>query len=207
MKVGCRLFTKSWINEDRSREEKELVKSIINQKQTNMKTKNLWLLALTLLSAIGLQAQNLVVTLTNSNTETFAVADVQSIKFGTETMILNELDGTVNTWDIDDIENYAFDGVANIHESTTVTSDEVNVYPNPSSGLVHINYTSNLSGKITITVYDVNGRVIEELFNGVNQETTLVSWSAKANNMVQAGKYMVKITTPSKTITKPIIIQ
>jgi hypothetical protein len=172
-----------------------------------MKTKNLWLLALTLLSAIGLQAQNLVVTLTNSNTETFAVADIQSIKFGTETMILNELDGTVNTWDINDIENYAFDGVANIHESTTIISDEVNVYPNPSSGLVHINYSSNVSGQITIAVYDVNGRLIEELFNGESQETTAISWNAKANNMVQAGKYLVKITTTNKTITKPIIIQ
>jgi hypothetical protein len=172
-----------------------------------MKTKNLWLLALTLLSAIGLQAQNLVVTLTNSNTETFAVADIQSIKFGTETMILNELDGTVNTWDINDIEDYAFDGVANIHESTTIITDEVNVFPNPSSGLVHINYSSNVSGQITIAVYDVNGRLIEELFNGENQEITAISWNAKANNMVQAGKYLVKITTPNKTITKPIIIQ
>ncbi|MCC5923060.1 MAG: T9SS type A sorting domain-containing protein [Crocinitomicaceae bacterium] len=172
-----------------------------------MKTKNIWLLALTLLSALGVQAQNLVVTLTNSNTETFAVADIQSIKFGTESMILNELDGTVNTWDINDIQNYAFDGVANIHESTTIATDELNVFPNPSSGLVHINYTSNLSGKITIAVYDINGRLNEELFDGVNQETTTVTWSAKANNMVQAGKYLVKITTPNKAITKPIIIQ
>ena len=50
-------------------------------------------------------AQSLVVTLTNSTTEVFPISDIQSIKFGTETMILNELDGTVNTWNIDDIDN------------------------------------------------------------------------------------------------------
>ena len=172
-----------------------------------MTTKNIWLLAFALLSAIGLQAQNLVVTLTNTNTETFAVADIQSIKFGAETMILNELDGTVNTWDIDDIDNYAFDGVANIHESTTVTSDEVNVYPNPSSDQVQIKYASNRTGDISITVYDLNGKMIEELFRGEHQETTQVTWSAKQNSAVQTGTYMVKITTPNKTITKPIIIQ
>jgi hypothetical protein len=60
------------------------------------------------LSSIGLRAQDLIVTLNNSTTETFAIATIQSIKFGDSTMILKEINGTVTTWDITDIDNYDF---------------------------------------------------------------------------------------------------
>lgn len=165
------------------------------------------LLAFVLLVSIGLNAQNLVVTLTNSNIETFAVSDIQSIKFDQGAMILNELDGTVNNWNVDDIDNYEFDGVANINETITITTDELNVYPNPSSDQVHINYTSNRSGAITIAVYDMNGRMIEELFSGEHQEATEATWNSQQSGMVKSGKYLIRITTESKVITKAIIIQ
>lgn len=164
-------------------------------------------LFLAVVLSLGLNAQNLVVTLTNASTETFAVENIQSIKFGTETMILTELNGTVNTWDIDDIDNYAFDGVANINESTTITTDELNIYPNPSSNQVHVNYTSNRLGTVTIAVHDLNGRKIEDLFSGEHQDTTAVTWNAQQNSSVQAGKYLIKIALANKVITKPVIIQ
>ena len=152
-------------------------------------------------------AQDLIVTLTNSSTESFPVSDIQSIKFGQETMILNELDGTVNTWDIDNIDNYAFDGVANLDETTTITTDELNIFPNPTTDKITINYSSNQSGKINIAVYDINGRIVDEVFTGEHNEETEISWSAKQNQTVQSGKYLIKITTESKIITKPVIVQ
>lgn len=152
-------------------------------------------------------AQNLVVTFTNSTTELFPVEGIQSIKFGTETMILNELDGTVNTWNIDDIDNYAFDGVANIEETTTVTTDELNIFPNPTTDKVTINYSSNQLGKINIAVYDINGRRIDKVFSGEHNQETETSWSAKQNHSVQSGKYLIKITTETKVITKPVVVQ
>lgn len=60
--------------------------------------KHIVLIAIALMSSLGLKAQNLVVTLDNATTETFAVASIQSIKFGFNTMILKELNGTVTTW-------------------------------------------------------------------------------------------------------------
>jgi hypothetical protein len=154
-----------------------------------------------------LNAQDLIVTLTNTTTESFPISDIQSIKFGQETMILHELDGTVNTCNIDDIDNYAFDGVANIAEKTTITIDELNIFPNPTTDNVTINYTSNQSGKINIAVYDINGRIVDEVFSGEHNKETEISWSAKQNSTVKAGKYVIKITTATKVITKPFIVQ
>jgi hypothetical protein len=52
---------------------------------------------------LGIKAQNLVVTLNNSTIETIPIATIQGIKFGTSSMILNEFDGTVTTWNIQDL--------------------------------------------------------------------------------------------------------
>ena len=172
-----------------------------------MKIRKPWLLALAILSSIGLNAQNLVVTLTNSTTETFPIADIQSIKFGQQTMILNELDGTVNTWNIVNINNYAFQSVANVNETTTITTDELSLFPNPSTDQVNINYTSNQSGSISFAIYDINGQMVEELFNGEHHEVTNLVWSISKNRVVPSGKYLIQITTTNKVITKPIIIQ
>lgn len=169
--------------------------------------KKLILTSLLFFIGFNITAQDLIVTLTNSSQESFPVSDIQSIKFGQETMILNELDGTVNTWNIDDIDNYAFDGVANIDETTITTTDDLNIFPNPTMDKVTINYTSNQSGKINIAVYDINGRVVDEVFNGQHNEETEISWSAKQNSAVQSGKYLIKITKQTKVITKPVIVQ
>jgi hypothetical protein len=172
-----------------------------------MNMRKVKLLAAALLTSISVNAQNLVVTLTNSSTESFPVSGIQSIKFGTETMILNELDGTVNTWDIDDVDNYAFDWVASIDETTRATAGELNIFPNPSPDMVTIKYTSNQSGKINIAIYDINGRRVEDVFSGEHNKETVISWRARQNQTVQSGKYLININTGNKAVTKPIIIQ
>lgn len=169
--------------------------------------KKLLLILFGLTSALDFHAQSLIINLTNSTSETFTISGIQSIKFGTETIMLTEFNGTVNTWNIEDIDNYAFDGVANIDETTTITIDELNIFPNPTTDKVTINYTANHSGNIDIAVYDINGRLIEVAFSGKHNKETMVYWDAKQNQTVQAGKYFITITTETKVITKPVIVQ
>ena len=168
--------------------------------------KKLFLLAISFLGVMSFtKAQDLVVTLTNGNTESFPVEDIQSIKFGSEDMVLNELNGTTNVWDINDIDNYAFDGVANVEESIDVAADNLSIYPNPSSDKVTINYSSNVAGNISISVIDMNGKEVERIYSGEHNTETEIIWNAKQNS--QSGKYLIKINTENKVITKPLIIQ
>lgn len=174
-----------------------------------MKTmKKLLLLSVTVFGLSGLTfAQDLIVTLTNGNTETFSVSNIQSIKFGAEEMMLYEMNGTLNSWSIEDINKYAFDGVANVDESVNISTDELSIYPNPSSGNVTINYTSNVAGDISISIFDMNGRLVKEVYRGEHSDETEKIWNAKENSSVQSGKYLCKIATQSKVITKSIVIQ
>ena len=173
-----------------------------------MKNKSYYLLLLLLVTSnSGFGQNNLIVTLNNSSTESFPVADIQSIKFGAEEMMLYELNGTTNTWSIDDIDNYAFEGTSNIDEEVQIIQEKLSVYPNPTTDKLTVNFESNLSGKITISILDVNGREIALLFDGMHNEVTRIEWSVNGQINIIPGTYLCKIKTTTKIITKPIVIQ
>lgn len=161
--------------------------------------------------ALGLSlqanAQDLIVSLTNSSTETFPVSDILSIKFGSETMILNELDGTVNTWLIDDIDNYSFDGTANLSYNENLLKEDVNVYPNPASEKLNIEFSSNISQNISITIVDASGKLVYKVFNGIHQDKNTYIWTPQSQGKVKVGNYFCKIITENKIITQPIVVQ
>ncbi|MBX2948085.1 MAG: T9SS type A sorting domain-containing protein [Crocinitomicaceae bacterium] len=168
-----------------------------------MKNKNYYLLFLLMVISTFTFGQNLIVTLNNSNTEVFPVADIQSIKFGAEEMILYELNGTANTWSIDDIDNYAFEETVGINEIFQVIQEKLNIYPNPATDKLTVNFESNSSEKITISILDVKGSEVAQIFEGIHNEVTQIEWFVNG----QPGTYFCKIKTTTKTITKPIIIQ
>jgi hypothetical protein len=117
--------------------------------------KNIFLVLAAILFTLGLQAQNLIVTLTSGTIEIFPVEQVRSIKFGTCTMIVNEMNGTVNTWNLDAVENYAFDQETNGVE-VNVENTSLHVYPNPSLDVVHISYKNSNASEISISLLDVS---------------------------------------------------
>lgn len=164
------------------------------------------LLAGTLIGGI-VHAQDLVVSLTNGNNETFAVADINSIKFGATEMILNETNGTVNTWTIDDIDNYSFDGTTNINNESELLKENVAVFPNPATDKVNIQFNSNQTQQIQIEIVDASGKVIHQVYKGQHKEESSFVWTPQSQGSVGAGNYFCKITTENKVITQSIIIQ
>ena len=165
--------------------------------------KNFLLLALGLLSSMGIKAQNLVVTLTNASIETFPISSIRSIKFGNSTMILNELNGTVTTWDISDINNYDFSNSIGLNDQKNIENSTLQLFPNPSSNLVNIQFLGAQVGNIVIEIIDVNGKQIQEVYRGAHQGQQTYQWLSNA----VIGTYYCRITTDKKVITKPVIIQ
>jgi hypothetical protein len=161
------------------------------------------LLAFVLFSSIGVKAQNLVVTLTNSTTATFPIASIQSIKFAASSMIINEFNGTVTNWNIQDINNYAFDVATGINDLLDINKSSLTIFPNPSFGEVNILFQSEEKSFITIEIIDANGNQIQKIYHGEHQGKETYKWNGKVPN----GVYYCRIRTENKTITKPIIIK
>ena len=76
---------------------------------------------------------------------------------------------------------------------------QINVFPNPTNGLFNVALNSEFEKEITLSVYDLCGRLIYKTYEQGNKlfEVDIID---KAN-----GSYILKIETGNKQIQKRII--
>ncbi|MFY9309868.1 MAG: T9SS type A sorting domain-containing protein [Bacteroidia bacterium] len=84
-------------------------------------------------------------------------------------------------------------------ELTTLTEENISIYPNPcSSGLLTCE-VSKSAGEVNVELYNVTG---EKIYQGrLNEELNQIDLSGKA-----AGMYMVNISTQNKVVGKRIVL-
>ena len=161
-------------------------------------------LAMLMLTSYVIRAQNqLIVTLTNGQTDAFNVSDIRSVKFVNNTMNLTENNGSQSSWNIDNVSQYAFSGASSIVPTNGSTSDQVKIFPNPVSDNLNVEYWSLRAGKISIELLDLNGKVVRTVFEGSHQGKQTYTWTKD----LPSGYYLCRIVSASKSITKPFVIQ
>jgi hypothetical protein len=83
---------------------------------------------------------------------------------------------------------------------TTISSDEVRIYPNPNNGSFIVQ--SKLAIKISgFTLYDMQGRQVDIKYTGSDNRFQL-----SVNNIAPLGMYILKIQTQDKVIGKKVFI-
>ena len=76
-------------------------------KSTSIKIQVAWVMLM--LTSYVTRAQNqLIVTLTNGQTDAFNVSDIRSVKFANNTMNLTENNGSQSSWNIATVSQYVF---------------------------------------------------------------------------------------------------
>ena len=168
-----------------------------------MKINKTILILLILLTSIGLNAQNLIVKLKNSAIESFPLDEINSLKFGQSSLKLYKIDGTIITFDIFDFENYFFNNTLSVDSKLNLKNSDLKLFPNPTTNLLNIQYTSKVSSLITIEILDANGKLIQQVYEGNHEGERIYKWF----NEVPKGNYYCRIITDNKIISKPIIIQ
>lgn len=71
-------------------------------------------------------------------------------------------------------------------------------YPNPFNPSTTISYSLPKISRVTVEVYDITGRIVNTLFNGIQEKgMNLISWDGKNqfNNEVSSGVYLYTIKT------------
>ena len=161
-------------------------------------------LAMLMLTSYVTNAQTqLIVTLTNGQTDAFNVSDIRSVKFVNNTMNLTENNGSQSSWNIATVSQYAFSGANSIVPTTGSSSDQVKIFPNPVSDNLSVEYWSSRTGKISIQLLDLNGKVVRSVFEGSHQGKQTYTWTKD----LPSGYYLCRIVSESKSITKPFVIQ
>lgn len=83
------------------------------------------------------------------------------------------------------------------------------VYPNPSSGPVNISFTLKNQQEVTVTVYDVSGKIIYLKNEFVSAGRNTIVWNGNSKNGLRTapGYYLVKVSTAEASAVKKIILR
>ena len=84
-----------------------------------------------------------------------------------------------------------------------------NAYPNPFNPITTLSYYLPNSAQVTIIIYDIYGRVINNFFNGFQESGhRSITWYAKndSGRPVSAGVYFLTIETGDFTDTKKMVL-
>lgn len=151
----------------------------------------------------SLLSQNIVFTLDNGLTESYPISEVQSIKFNEGTLVLNFNNGSVLSYSVGFIDNYAFNNVTSLND-IGASSSSLYIYPNPTTDRVNIQFESQVRMNIAIDILDVAGKHIESIFNGQHLGLSQYVWQPDKN---EVGIFICRIQSDHHVITKTIVVQ
>ncbi len=103
---------------------------------------------------------------------------------------------------LDDINIY---NAAAAIQNVAVNNVDLAVYPNPSSGLVNIDFSLSEKHAVSLYVTDMLGRTIETI-DAKTYQAGEASLLIGAKNNYQAGVYLVNINIDGQIITKKVLI-
>jgi hypothetical protein len=100
----------------------------------------------------------------------------------------------------------------NIKNSSTVATGpsemktNFNVFPNPFKNQLNFTFTGREKGKVNISLYDINGRLIQTLYHGSIEQGSIKHLNADTRKMT-AGIYIVRVTTSTETTQKKLVLE
>lgn len=83
----------------------------------------------------------------------------------------------------------------------TFGAEEFKIWPNPAKDLVNIQVGLNPTGNVAISIYNINGKKVVSFEDDASQEIQLNI------NELNAGVYLVKVTSNEATFTKKLLVK
>lgn len=173
-------------------------------------TRPLSLLVSVLMTGFVAKAQSVVYHFTDGSVVTHAITDVRSSAIEDGTMLLYLWDGTVYTWSQNSLSSYEFTDLPTAMPEGTTGLTPVQVYPNPSSGAVHIGLVAAGSDHVEVTVVDQRGGVVSTVYEGhipVGKHTLVWEGYDGTGRPVAAGTYLVRVVQGPRAATHQVIVQ
>ncbi|MEX2590715.1 MAG: T9SS type A sorting domain-containing protein [Chitinophagales bacterium] len=157
-----------------------------------------------LLLSSGLMAQNILFDYADGSSASYEIDDVRKITFEDTLMNLHLVDGSIYTWGINSINHFKYDEITSLNEAIeNVNSFDVNVFPNPTEDILHVMYNLSDVDEITITLYDIKGKVIKEQRMGKQAKGQHQEAFSVAD--LPQGNYLCRVSGIQESITKKVI--
>jgi len=117
---------------------------------------------------------------------------------------------------IDSVKNVTSPCIVHIIEGQSMGVKEISspnkqlplsIYPNPGKNNFHISYTLEKTEKTSLNVYDISGRLVEEVIRKKQcPGMHTIIWNVKKNNSLKEGVYFLVLEREQKYFSKKFIV-
>jgi hypothetical protein len=156
------------------------------------------------------EAQYVTYRFTDGSLVSHAVTDVRSTDLVGADMRVFLWDGTIYTWSLSSLANYQFTDITTAVPTEAAVLAPLVVYPNPTSGEVHIGITARGGGDYYVEVLDPRGGVVHEVHVGpLSQGQNQLVWDGRdaQGRPVSNGNYLVRVVQGPRAIKRQVILQ
>ena len=155
--------------------------------------------------AVSADAQSIYFNYSDGTNAAYNLADIRKITFDVDLMQLHMNDGSIFSRNVSTIGHYQYsESAVNVENLLSDLNDwKLQVFPNPTADALNLRYYLPKDDKITITIFDLQGKLIleqvaGEKLSGENQDIFDL-------RQIAAGTYICRISGKSNSISKQII--
>lgn len=158
------------------------------------------------LGCYNLSAQNVHFNYNDGTSKSFSLSTIRKITFTNENMNVILHDGNTHSKTISELSYFKFDENSSaIGELPSKTQESiVNIYPNPTNGIINVDFSVNEKDDFVIEVYDMSGKLI--LSEKYNYQQLGIHHSSINLNEFEKGAYLCVVKNSTRKISKKLII-
>ena len=150
-------------------------------------------------------AQSIFFDYSDGTNAAYNLSDIRKITFDLDLMQLHMNDGSIFSRNVSTIGHYQYsESAVNVENLLTYLNDwKLQIFPNPTADALNLRYHLPKDDKITISIFDLQGKLIfeqvaGEKLSGENQDIIDL-------RQIAAGTYICRISGKSNSISKQII--
>lgn len=139
----------------------------------------------------------------------YPIQSIKKVTVNDNKLSIHFIDGTVNERNLVELQNYKFqeatDNNSSINPLISKNIYEFDVFPNPFGKQITIKYTLSKSELVTVYIYDINGKKIQDynlgkLLAGKHSQTISVG-------DLPNGEYIISLKGDQSIVNKKIVKQ
>jgi hypothetical protein len=149
------------------------------------------------------QTEFLRVKLSDGNTQDFALSELRKMDFDGDHYRFHQWDGSLTSFDFNAVEFYTYfntqTSIADMNTQSTFA--KLNVYPNPSQGMLNVDFIAPGNGPMMISLYAINGQLIyQQSINAAKEGNVIFDVS-----VYPSGTYFLVMKGNGFSISKNIL--
>lgn len=148
------------------------------------------------------KAQSVYFYYTDGLEHAYNLIDIRKLTYTNDLMNVHFNDGTISSWNVSSLNDFQYNensvGVEQVIQQVNATG--FNLFPNPGKEKFTLRYLLEKSMPVRINVFDMQGKLIQEIDSGTQQQGEITIEFQLSN--VPPGNYICKMESPLFSISK-----